>query len=558
MADGMRIARDVDVPMRDGVQLKADVFLPASGPGAPALLAMGPYQKDKLWEPPPDLEEPANPYMNWETVNPLWWTARGYAVMRIDTRGTGKSPGRTAIGGLQHAEDFYDAIEWTAAQPWCSGTIGTIGISWFAITQWHVANLKPPSLKAMIPWEGAADRYRDARFHGGLFCQNYTQAWHTTHLAHHLIGRASRNGLPLEDRFDTNLIRTVASHSLDDGYWAPEQVDWKQLTIPFLSAGNWSGMGLHLRGNVEAYANAVNAPRKLRMHAGTHYHPFYEHASKEEQLRFFEHWLKGVANGVMEEPPIKLGVRQGGGGLVFRHEHEWPLARTRWTRQYLVLEPATAPGGPAGRLADQPAAAEAQVTYNASGSSRAGRASASSTSVTDGKLDSSGIHLLSAPMAEDTEVTGPLALRLWVSSTSEDMDLFITPRHLDEQEQEVFEVGQQGYPVPVTKGWLRVSHRELDPQKTLPHRPYHLHQRRLWLEPGEIVPVDVEVWPTSMVFRKGHRIRLDIQPRDGIGSGAFTHYVADYNDGFNTIHAGGRYDSYLLLPVIPARHPAPG
>lgn len=550
IADGMRIAREVDVPMRDGIRLKADIFLPQPGTTVPALLSMGPYQKDKLWEPPPDLEEPANPYMNWETVNPLWWTAQGYACMRIDTRGTGKSPGRTALGRRQHAEDFYDAIEWAAVQPWCSGRIGTIGISWFAISQWHVANLNPPSLKAMIPWEGAADRYRDARFHGGLFCQNYTSTWYTTHLAHHLIGRASREDSDLDDRFPANFIRDIVSHSLDDGWWAPEQADWHSLKIPFLSAGNWSGMGLHLRGNIEAFANAVNAPRKLRMHAGTHYHPFYENESKKEQLRFFDHWLKDIQNGVMEEPPIKLGVRQGGGKVVFRHEHEWPLARTQWTRMHLSLAPGAASGEPSGDLVGTPPAQAQSVTYSASGSSRAGRASASSTSVTDGKLDSSGIYLLSAPLPQETEITGPLALRLWVSSSSEDMDLFITLRHLDEQGRDIFEIGQQGYPVPVAKGWLRVSHRELDPDKTLPYRPYHLHQRRLYLQPGEIVPVDVEIWPTSIVIGKGHRIRLDIQPRDGIGCGAFTHYVADYNDGNNTIYAGGAYDSYLLLPLI--------
>jgi uncharacterized protein len=116
----------------------------------------------------------------------------------------------------------------------------------------------------------------------------------------------------------------------------------------------------------------------------------------------------------------------------------------------------------------------------------------------------------------------------------------------------VLETGQQGTPVPVAKGWLRVSHRELDPELSLPYRPYHRHKRRLYLTAGEIVQVEVEIWPTSMVFRKGHRIRLDIQPRDGVGSASYMHYHADYNTGTNTIHAGGDKESYLLLPVIPA------
>jgi predicted acyl esterase len=131
------------------------------------------------------------------------------------------------------------------------------------------------------------------------------------------------------------------------------------------------------------------------------------------------------------------------------------------------------------------------------------------------------------------------------------MDIFITIRNIDAAGNDVWETGQQGGQVPVAKGWLRVSHRELDPDLSLPYRPYHKHLRRQWLTPGEIVKVNVEVWPTSMVFRRGHRIRVDIQARDGVGSAPYTHYSADYNDGENTIYAGGDKESYLLLPIIP-------
>jgi predicted acyl esterase len=163
-----------------------------------------------------------------------------------------------------------------------------------------------------------------------------------------------------------------------------------------------------------------------------------------------------------------------------------------------------------------------------------------------------GVSLETPPLAHDVEVTGPVAARFWVSSSTEDMDLFLTVRNIDADSNEIMETGQQGTPVPVAKGWLRVSHRELDPELSLPYRPYHKHTRRLYLTPGEIVPVDVEIWPTSMVFRKGHHIRLDIQPRDGVGSQSYMHYHADYNTGTNTIYAGGDKESYLLLPIIPA------
>jgi len=162
-----------------------------------------------------------------------------------------------------------------------------------------------------------------------------------------------------------------------------------------------------------------------------------------------------------------------------------------------------------------------------------------------------GIALETPPLTEDVEVTGPLMASFHVSSSSEDADLFLTLRNIGPDGSEIMETGQQGTPVPVAKGWLRASHRELDAELSLPYRPYHRHTRRQYLKPGEIVKVDVEIWPTSMVFKKGHRIRLDVQPRDGVGSQGYMHYHADYNTGTNTIHAGGEYESYLLLPVIP-------
>jgi putative CocE/NonD family hydrolase len=181
-----------------------------------------------------------------------------------------------------------------------------------------------------------------------------------------------------------------------------------------------------------------------------------------------------------------------------------------------------------------------------------GSTSASSSQVMGGGIKPGmGLSLETPPLDADLEVTGPVAASFWVSSESEDMDLFLTLRNIDADGNDVMETGQQGTPVPVAKGWLRVSHRELDPDLSLPHRPYHRHTRRLFLKPGEIVKVDVEIWPTSMVFKQGHRIRLDIQPRDGLGSQGYMHYHADYNTGTNTIHSGGEHESYLLQPVIP-------
>jgi uncharacterized protein len=545
------IEKDIEIPLRDGVRLKADVFRPKGGGRFPALINIGAYQKDKLWVPPPDLEEKPNPYMNWETVNPLWWIPRGYAAVRVDTRGSGKSPGKTDPFSLQEALDFYDAIEWSARQSWCNGRVGIIGISYFAMTQWLVANLKPPSLKAMIPWEGAADMYRDFAYHGGIFCFGFVSNWYNNHMAHHLLGRRDQAS---PDAFSKHWLWHYMRNSLGTDHYYGRQARWNEITVPFYSAGNWSGMGLHLRGNTEAFMRGKSRHKKLRIHAGTHYHPFYADEARQDQLRFLDHWLKGVDTGVMDEPPVKLLIRTGGGkNYRWRAEREWPLARTKWTRFYLQPARKKRSGEPAeGLLTATAPKARGALSYSASGMTKAGVASASWTSTAlAGSLPRLGVSFETAPLREDLEVTGPVVLALWVSSSTEDMDIFATIRNLDPDGRDIWEIGQQQQNIPVAKGWLRASHRKLDPRLSLPFRPYHSHDERLWLKPKQVARLDIEIWPTCMVFRKGHRIRLDIQPRDGVGSAPYTHYSADYNIGENTIHTGGSMASHLLLPVIP-------
>jgi putative CocE/NonD family hydrolase len=478
--------------------------------------------------------------MNWETINPQWWVPQGYAAVRIDGRGSGKSPGQCEPWSFAEAVDFYDAIEWAAAQPWCNGKVGLLGISYYAINQWFVAQLNPPSLKAIIPWEGFADIYRDALYHGGIF-NLFMSNWFTAHLLHHTLGRASQQ---LPNAWAVNTLHHWLSSNLDSGGLRGAQADWDKITVPFYSVGNWTGFGLHLRGNTEAFMRSESRHKKLRIHTGSHVHPFYTAEARDEQKRFFDYWLKDIQNGVMDEPAIKLAIRHGADKFEWRHEREWPLARTQWTKFYFDLD--------GGTLAQAKPSAASSRSYAASSLGTMGSTSASSSQVMGGGIKPGmGLSLETPPLEADLEVTGPVSASFWVSSESEDMDLFLTLRNIDADGNDVMETGQQGTPVPVAKGWLRVSHRDLDSDLSLPYRPYHKHTRRLFLKPGEIVKVDVEIWPTSMVFKKGHRIRLDIQPRDGLGSQGYMHYHADYNTGTNTIHSGGEHESYLLLPVIP-------
>ena len=420
------------------------------------------------------------------------------------------------------------------------------------MTQWLVASLKPPSLAALIPWEGAADMYRDFGYHGGIFSFGFVVNWYHNHMAHHLLGEPQATA---PDAFATPWVWEYMRHSLDSDWYHGRRPVWENIDYPLYSVGNWSGIGLHLRGNTEGYLRSASKRKKLRIHAGTHYHGFYTEEGRDDQLRFLDHWLKGIDTGIMREPPVKLLIRRGGhGNYAWRTEREWPLARTKWTKFYLRPAARRAKDEVEGALVTEPPRGAGSVSYSATGMTKAGVASASWTSTAlAGSLPRMGVSFETSPLRSDLEVTGPVVLVLWVSSTTRDMDLFATLRNIGRDGKDVFEIGQQGQPVPVTKGWLRVSHRGLDEELSLPWRPYHAHSHRQWLGKGEVARVEVEIWPTCMVFAKGHRIRLDIQPRDGVGSMPYTHYSADYNTGTNTIYAGGSRPSHLLLPVIPTK-----
>jgi len=550
------VEKDVQIAMRDGTILYADVFRPDTPEKVPVIFNISVYQKDKLWVPPADLEEQANPYMNWETVNPLWWCPRGYACVRLDSRGSGRSPGKSDPSSHQEATDSYDAIEWIAKRPWCSGNVGMLGISYHAASQWRAANLQPPSLKAIMPWEGRADQYRDQAYHGGIFALGFIGNWWLTHTAHQLLGRP-RSYNP--DAFHNDMMWNYMRNDLDSEYWRLCSARWDRITVPLYSVGNWGGFSMHLRGNTEGYTCAASKHKKLRIHTGTHFHPFHSEEGRTDQLRWFDYWLKGIDTGILNEPPVKLEIRTGGSTkpYAFRFENEWPLARTQWTKVYLNVErePSADPDAVEGRLTAALPEKTGKLTYSATGMTRAGVASGSSLATSHGSLTRTGVSFETPPLEKDTEVTGPIVLNLWVSSTSEDMDIFATLRNIGPDGKDVCEVGQHGQAIPcVTKGWLRASHRKLDPERSLPYRPYHPHNERWWLKPNEPVECQVEIWPTSMVFAKGHKLRIDIQPRDGVGSAPYTHDHADYNAGAeNTIYAGGDYASCLLLPIVPPK-----
>ncbi len=567
----MRIERDVAIPMDDGVVLRADLFLPVAEGEYPALLSYGPYGKglafqegyrsqwDYMIEHHPEVGEgTSNLHQNWEVVDPEKWVPDGYVCVRVDSRGTGRSPGYMDVWSGRETVDLYDCIEWAGTRPWSNGRVGLAGISYYAMNQYQVAALQPPHLSAICPWEGAADWYRDFARHGGILCQ-FAEDWYPRQVekVQHGVGErgyhstVTGEAVSGPDTEEPDVLATrradlghdVMSRPLVDDWYLERNPDWSRVTTPMLSAGNWGGHGLHLRGNVEAFTQSAATDKWLEIHGDAHWVDFYTDRGVALQKRFFSHYLKGEENGWEQTPRVLLRVRQADGTFNDRSENEWPLARTDWTRYHLT----------AGHELEPSASAEAgSIGYEA---------------------DGDGSTFLTSPFAEETEITGPLAARLFISSETADADLFLIVRLFDESDDEVTFMGALDPNTPIAHGWLRASHRAVDPGKSLPHRPYHTHDREDPLLPGQIYPVDIEIWPTCIVIPAGYRLGLSVRGNDyryegelsdfarkfhyaGRGVGPFKHgdpidRPADVFSGRVTIHVGGETDSFLLVPIIP-------
>ncbi len=572
LGDGMRIDWDVPIAMDDGLVLCADVFRPPADGRFPAILSYGPYAKGlafqdgypSAWqrmvaEHPDVAHGSTNRYQNWEVVDPEKWVPEGYACVRVDSRGAGRSPGRIDHFSPRETRDFYDCIEWAGVQPWSNGKVGLNGISYYGINQWQVASLQPPHLAAMCIWEGAADWYRDMTHHGGILCTFWAN-WYDMQVKTVQYGlgeRGPRSGVTgelvcgdvtLSDReLQANRCDfgdDILAHPLDDGYHKSRSPAWERITVPLLSAANWGGQGLHPRGNFEGFVRAASRNKWLEAHGIEHWTHFYTDYGVALQKRFFDHFLKGLDNGWKRQPRVQLQVRHVD-RFVLRHENEWPIARTRWTRFHLD------PGNQG--LMNVPARNVGRVEFDALGD---------------------GVTFVSGPLEQETEITGPLAARLFVSSSTSDADLFLVFRVFTPDLREVVFMGAIDPYTPIAQGWLRASHRKLDPKLTTEYRPYHTHDEPQPLAPGEVVPLDIELWPTSIVVPAGHRIALTVRGRDyewqkstGAklsnfknelrGCGPFLHddprdRPAAIFGGRTTLHAGPGRESFILVPVVPA------
>ncbi len=568
--DNMQIDWDVPIGMDDGIVLRADVYRPVGGGQHPVILSYGPYAKGLSFQEgyksqwsrvikaaPEVLEGSSNKYQNWELVDPEKWVPDGYAIVRVDSRGAGRSPGYLDVWSAREAQDLHDCVEWAGVQWWSNGKVGINGISYYAMNQWNAGALNPPHLAALCIWEGSSDYYRELARHGGILC-DFLNSWHPRQVAsvQHGVGERGKRSvvsgepvagpetLSLEElaRSRADTPAEAKRHVLCDDYYAARNAEFEKIQAPMLSAANWGGVGLHPRGNFEGWLRAGSRQKWLEVHGDTHFTHFYSKYGETLQKRFFGHFLKGEDTGWNDQPRVSLNIRHPGEKFVQRAENEWPLARTQWTKYFLQ---------PDGRLAPEAPGADATLSYETTGD---------------------GLTFSTPPLTKSLEVTGPVAAKLWVSSDTTDADLFLVLRLFDPAGKEVTFIGSNDPRTPVGLGWLRASQRKLDPQKSLPYRPWHPHDEVWPLKPGEAVELDIEIWPTSIVVPPGYRLALTVRGKDyevdGTdialpnapypmkGVGPFLHIDPDDRPPAifacrNTLHFAPGKQPYLLLPVIP-------
>jgi predicted acyl esterase len=570
--DGMKIDWDAPIPMDDGVVLRADVFRPIADGRYPVILSYGPYGKGLAFQEgykspwlrmttshPDILEGSSNKYQNWELVDPEKWVPDGYVCLRVDSRGAGRSPGYLDVWSAREAKDLADCIDWAGTQAWSNGKVGVHGISYYSMNQWQAAPLKPKHLAALCVWEGSSDYYRELCRHGGIL-SDFFASWYPRQVVsvQHGVGERGTKSVVTGELVagpDTLPAGELANCRADcdgealrrrtiDDYYRARLPRFEDIEAPLLSCANWGGMGLHPRGNFEGYLHAGSKQKWLEVHGDTHFTLFYAKYGEALQKRFFGHFLKGEDNGWDQQPKVLLNIRHPGEKFLPRGENEWPLARTQWTKFFLH---------PDLSLRREPPAENGWLSYETTGD---------------------GLTFLMPAQERELEITGPVAAKLFVSSETSDADLFLVLRVFAPDGKEVVFIGSNDPRTPVGLGWLRASHRKLDPKKSLPYRPWHSHDEEWPLTPGEPVELDVEIWPTCIVVPPGYRVALSVRGKDyeydGTdaalphapypmkGVGPFTHTNAQDRPpanfgGRNTLHISRGKEPYLLLPIIPPK-----
>lgn len=540
--------RDARIPMSDGIELSADVFRPDSPEKFPGILGIHPYPQQHQTAPirPNSFSSVTFPHpgeekgRGWiESGDPNFLCRRGYVQVVANVRGIGKSGGTYDFMGSKEIHDVAEVIEWIAKQPWCDGKVGMFGVSYFAWIQVFTAALNPPSLKCIFAPHGLTDFYRDWIYRGGIFAYNFIRALAKDYnnprfevITRRILGEKGLKKAIDEALQDDDLMAVpgmadvlknidqginpimadVMLNTLDGPFWEERKAKYDTTKVPAYIGGCWATYGLHLPGAFRGWER-LKVPKKMVIGPPMYLdRPFFQF--QFEALRWFDHWLKGIDTGFMQERPVKLFVM---GTNKWKEADEWPLPETKWTPFYLHE----------GELLSEHEhwPNEAQVSYEDSPWVR-------------GHAD-----YYSPPIVEDTEVIGPIVLNLYASTTDDEVLWLASLREVDKEGKEKV----------LTRGWLRGTHREVDPNRSKPWEPYHPHNKSEPLTPGTIYEFNIALIPTCNLFKAGTRIKLRISSSDDAPKHAFEQIAAGnlkrQSSSRVTVWQDADHPSHLLLPI---------
>ena len=548
--------KDVPVTLRDGTVIYTDVFRPVDDAQHPAIMAWSPYGKEiggQLLDDVPGRagvpKDATSGLEKFEGPDPAYWVAHGYAIINPDSRGAGHSGGNLNYWGSQNAKDGYDTIEWAAKQPWSNGKIGMSGNSWLTVSQWFIAGEQPPHLAAIAPWEGFSDHFRETANRGGIPNPVFPEAIFETFASENLI----------EDQ-----PRMVLEHPFLDSYWKDKIPHLENIHIPAYVVASYTN-DVHTHGTFAAFHKIPSKEKWLRIHDTNEWFDYYQPEHVEELRKFFDHYLGGVKNDWTSTPRVRISVLDPGHeDIVNRVEDAFPMARTRYEKLYLTDK---------NTLAEKPIRRSSELSYRVD--------------------DTNAGERFVLTFDKDTELTGYMKLHTYVEADgSDDMELHVTVEKLDVHGKQILHP-MTHQPIQ-SHGYLCVSQRELDPTLSTEADPVLKSDHEDLLHAGEIVPVDIGIWPMGMKYHKGEQLCLTIEPytppaketvppfgkaqvrvvREGYTYEPGTHpemvtlggneqeigapqdavkAPETRNKGRHILHMGGKYDSYLLVPVVPKK-----